>query len=182
MNIIITGATGFVGKNLSKFLKEKGHHISPLSLRKAWELDQNAEAIIHLAGKAHDTKNTSAEKEYFDIKPANQNGSYKISADSIAPELLTRKFKKLSNVEKVFYLSVIVTAIVLAIGMVFVRTKIIEVEQNTLTIQAEVTTKEDQLKAYDQQINELMTDDRVAKQASDSGLKMNNDNVIKATK
>lgn len=67
MNIIITGATGFVGKNLSKFLKEKGHHISPLSLRKAWELDQNAEAIIHLAGKAHDTKNTSAEKEYFEI-------------------------------------------------------------------------------------------------------------------
>lgn len=67
MNIIITGATGFVGKNLSKFLKEKEHHISPLSLRKAWELDQNAEAIIHLAGKAHDTKNTSAEKEYFEI-------------------------------------------------------------------------------------------------------------------
>ena len=51
-----------------------------------------------------------------------------------------------------------------------------------MTILAEVTTKEDQLKAYDQQINELMTDDRVAKQASDSGLKMNNDNVIKATK
>lgn len=67
MNIIITGATGFVGKNLSKFLKEKGYHIVPLSLRKAWELDQNAEAIIHLAGKAHDTKNTSAEKEYFEI-------------------------------------------------------------------------------------------------------------------
>ncbi|MGO2314630.1 MAG: septum formation initiator family protein [Pseudolactococcus laudensis] len=121
-------------------------------------------------------------KEYFDIKTANQNGSYNISADSIAPELLTRKFKKLSNVEKVFYLSVIVTAIVLAIGMVFVRTKIIEVEQNTLTIQAEVSTKEDQLKAYDQQINELMGDDRVMKQARDSGLKQNNDNVIKATK
>jgi len=67
MNIIITGATGFVGKNLSKFLKEKGHNISPLSLRKVWKLDQNAEAIIHLAGKAHDTKNTSAEKEYFEI-------------------------------------------------------------------------------------------------------------------
>lgn len=67
MNIIITGATGFVGKNLSKFLKEKGHHILLLSLRKAWELDQNAEAIIHLAGKAHDTQNTSAEKEYFEI-------------------------------------------------------------------------------------------------------------------
>lgn len=121
-------------------------------------------------------------KEYFDIKTANQNGSYNISADSIAPELLTRKFKKLSAIEKVFYLSVIITAIILAVSIVFVRTKIIEVEQNTLQIQAEVSTKEDQLKTYDQQINELMSEDRVIKQAKDSGLKVNNDNVIKATK
>lgn len=121
-------------------------------------------------------------KEYFDIKTANQKGSYNISADSIAPELLTRKFRKLSIVEKVFYLSVIVTAIVLAIGMVFVRTKIIEVEQNIVDIQTEVSTKEDQLKTYDQQINELMSEERVLKQANESGLKRNNDSVIKATK
>ena len=67
MNIIITGATGFVGKNLSKFLKEKGHHISPLSLRKAWELDQNEEANIHVTRKYHDTKNKKKKKEYFEI-------------------------------------------------------------------------------------------------------------------
>jgi cell division protein FtsL len=41
-------------------------------------------------------------KEYFDIKTANQNGSYNISADSIAPELLTRKFKNCQLLKKYF--------------------------------------------------------------------------------
>lgn len=67
MRIIITGASGFVGSNLSNFLKEKGNDVLPLSLRNTWVLDKNADAIIHLAGKAHDTANTSAEQEYFTI-------------------------------------------------------------------------------------------------------------------
>ena len=67
MDIIITGATGFVGKNLSKYLKELGNHVLPLSLRNSWVLNKNADAIVHLAGKAHDTKNTSADKEYFEV-------------------------------------------------------------------------------------------------------------------
>lgn len=67
MKIIITGATGFVGKNLSNYLKEKENHVQPLSLRNSWTIDKNADAIVHLAGKAHDTKNTSAEKEYFEV-------------------------------------------------------------------------------------------------------------------
>lgn len=67
MKIIITGATGFVGKNLSKFLKNKGKTALPLSLRNSWALEKNANAVVHLAGKAHDTKNTSVESEYFEI-------------------------------------------------------------------------------------------------------------------
>ena len=67
MKITLTGATGFVGKNLSNFLKDKGNHVLPLSLRNNWVLAKNAEAIVHLAGKAHDTKNTSAEEEYFKV-------------------------------------------------------------------------------------------------------------------
>ena len=56
MNIIITGTSGFVGQNLSKYLKNQGHIIDALSLRnKNWTLNNNAEAVIHLAGKAHDT-------------------------------------------------------------------------------------------------------------------------------
>ncbi|MBB4806174.1 nucleoside-diphosphate-sugar epimerase [Chryseobacterium defluvii] len=67
MNIVITGASGFVGSNLSGHLKSEGHHIESLSLRKNWELNRKADAVIHLAGKAHDTANTSAEEEYFAV-------------------------------------------------------------------------------------------------------------------
>ncbi|CEN28142.1 MAG: cell division protein FtsL [Lactococcus sp.] len=121
-------------------------------------------------------------KEYFDIKTANQNGSYNISADSIAPDIFKSKFRNLTIVEKSFYLSIIFSVIVLSIGMVYVRTKIIEVEQNTLDTQTEVTTKETQLKTYDQKIDELMGKERVIKQANDNGIKSIPENVMKAIK
>ncbi|WP_313348923.1 NAD-dependent epimerase/dehydratase family protein [Empedobacter sp.] len=69
MKVIITGASGFVGQNLSSYLKNNHHSIESLSLRGNWlsKLDKNADAIIHLAGKAHDLENVSDESEYFKI-------------------------------------------------------------------------------------------------------------------
>ncbi|MDM1295929.1 NAD-dependent epimerase/dehydratase family protein [Sphingobacterium sp. N143] len=70
MNITITGASGFVGKNLQKYLQEKQYEVKTLSLRNEnWQnyIDQNSIAIIHLAGKAHDTSNTSDSEEYFKV-------------------------------------------------------------------------------------------------------------------
>ena len=67
MKLTITGINGFVGQNLSKFLENKGFEVSGLSLRSQWSFPNEAEAIIHLAGKAHDTSNTSEESEYFKV-------------------------------------------------------------------------------------------------------------------
>lgn len=70
MNVIITGASGFVGQNLTKYLIENEHIVQSLSLRNDnWinQFDNKADAIIHLAGKAHDTANTSHDQEYFDV-------------------------------------------------------------------------------------------------------------------
>jgi nucleoside-diphosphate-sugar epimerase len=68
--ILITGITGFVGSNLFKNLLEHNFEPTALNLRKTnWksEIESEAKAIIHLAGKAHDTKNTANPKDYFDI-------------------------------------------------------------------------------------------------------------------
>lgn len=70
MQIIITGASGFVGQNLQRYLKDRLYDIKKVSLRNEnWQnnIDKKAMAIIHLAGKAHDTANTSADEEYFKI-------------------------------------------------------------------------------------------------------------------
>lgn len=68
MKIIITGATGFVGKNLTQYLSNKSDEVIALSLRNNnYKLDDKADAIVHLAGKSHDTKNTSEESDYYRI-------------------------------------------------------------------------------------------------------------------
>ncbi|MBQ3576472.1 MAG: NAD-dependent epimerase/dehydratase family protein, partial [Coprobacter sp.] len=82
LNILITGAYGFVGSNISAFLKKsvdcnlialdinqgKGvydefYHWNDVECICWDEID----TIIHLAGMAHDTKNTTDESKYFEI-------------------------------------------------------------------------------------------------------------------
>ena len=67
MQINITGASGFVGQNLSLYLENQNYIVHKLSLRKSWILNKDSDVLIHLAGKAHDTANTSADEEYFKV-------------------------------------------------------------------------------------------------------------------
>jgi nucleoside-diphosphate-sugar epimerase len=70
INLKITGSTGFVGVNIMKHLTEKSYKAKGLNLRNAnWksEIDIDDIAIIHLAGIAHDLKNSSNPEEYFDV-------------------------------------------------------------------------------------------------------------------
>lgn len=65
--ILITGASGFVGQNLNNYLNNF-FVTEPIYLRNAsWKDNLSGDAIIHLAGKAHDTKNTSGASEYFKV-------------------------------------------------------------------------------------------------------------------
>lgn len=82
MKILITGVHGFVGSNLVKALSNE-HLIYGLDIVSpikdgvrftfSWDyLDKPGEisevdAIIHLAGKAHDTKNEAAADVYFKV-------------------------------------------------------------------------------------------------------------------
>ena len=75
--IVITGISGFVGQNLRVYLKQK-YSVIGISRTPHKNYEQSYEDLdlkffnenkvfIHLAGKAHDLKKCSNEKEYFEI-------------------------------------------------------------------------------------------------------------------
>lgn len=88
MKIVITGITGFVGTYLSEYLSSRNHQIIGLTRANGPNNDQikqsqfsklltydeleqlnnlGPEVFIHLAGKAHDTKNNADSSEYDQI-------------------------------------------------------------------------------------------------------------------
>ena len=70
MKTILTGTSGFVHQNLSRYLESHNHQVHSLSLRNAdWvtNFDSNSNAVIYLAGEAHDSGKTKKEWSYFGI-------------------------------------------------------------------------------------------------------------------
>ena len=68
-NITITGATGFVGKNLLSYLK--GVDIRAITRAELSDINDDllkrSDTVIHLAGKAHDLKKALNPQEYYDV-------------------------------------------------------------------------------------------------------------------
>lgn len=70
MSILISGSSGFVGQNLLSYL-EKDFDCNSLSKTQMQSFTLEgigqSQAIIHLAGKAHDLKKTSNTEEYYQV-------------------------------------------------------------------------------------------------------------------
>ena len=62
--IFLTGANGFAGKNLSAFFEGR-YKINSYNRNQVVSINENI--VIHLAGKAHDVKNTTTSDEYYQV-------------------------------------------------------------------------------------------------------------------
>lgn len=66
MKLLITGASGFIGKSLTNYFNLKNYTQNSLSIRYKENQDINldSDVVIHLAGKAHDVKRYKNSKDY----------------------------------------------------------------------------------------------------------------------
>ena len=62
--IYLTGSSGFIGTSFLNYVKNE---VTRVSLRGKESNIDGAEVVIHLAGKAHDLKNTSETQEYYEV-------------------------------------------------------------------------------------------------------------------
>ena len=64
MSIYLTGASGFVGKNIIEFFRYTKTIVKP-TRNSSIEIEE--QVVIHLAGKAHDLKNVSTFDQYYKV-------------------------------------------------------------------------------------------------------------------
>ncbi|HEY9533795.1 MAG TPA: NAD-dependent epimerase/dehydratase family protein [Mucilaginibacter sp.] len=92
MNLFITGSSGFVGKNLTEYLSEKAYVIITPTRDDLKHINKenfkNVNEVIHLAGKAHDLKNTNNFDEYYETNFQLTKSIYQVFLNSSATKFI----------------------------------------------------------------------------------------------
>lgn len=97
MNVLITGATGFVGKTLCTHLIEQGHSTTAIRADVSNKFTSaHYDCLIHLAGRSHVMKETAIDvyQAYASV-----NIDYTIKAVELALQLKIKRFIFLSSVK-----------------------------------------------------------------------------------
>ncbi|MTB64344.1 cell division protein FtsL [Streptococcus sp. zg-86] len=91
--------------------------------------------------------------------------------------IISEKIKTFSRVEKAFYGSIVLSGLTLAIGIVFMQTRLLQVQAQMAHVNQEINNKQVEIDDAEQAVNELIRDSRLLEIAEKAGLTYNNDNV-----
>ncbi|XBG73616.1 cell division protein FtsL [Enterococcus cecorum] len=89
------------------------------------------------------------------------------------------KLKRISLVEKVIAVSILLFVVVVALGMIYIRTSINQMEHDISIVEKEITVNEKEITRLQQEKNELSKADRIKQIAEKLGLSINDDNLRK---
>ena len=92
---------------------------------------------------------------------------------------LQRRIRKFARIEKAFYASIIITAIVMAVGIIFLQSRNLQQKQEISHLNSQITQKQTEYDDAKQEVNELTTRDRVTEIANNAGLSNKTGNIQK---
>ena len=93
-------------------------------------------------------------------------------------EALQERVRQFTRVEKAFYGSIVLTMLVLAISVVFMQSKLLQIQYELTDLNNQVQEKKTELDDAKQEVNELKRRNRLAEIASSEEMTQTEQNVV----
>lgn len=87
------------------------------------------------------------------------------------------KIRTFTRVEKAFYSSIVLFALALAIGIIFMQTRLLQLQSSMAKVNQDISQKQIEINDAKQAVNELTRSARLMEIAEKAGLTFNNDNI-----
>ena len=95
---------------------------------------------------------------------------------------LKRRIRKFSRIEKVFYGAIILTAITMAVSIIYLQSRNLQVQQEITNLNSQISDMQTDYDNAKQEVNELTSRDRIEQIAGNAGLTSQQDNIKKKKK
>ncbi|MGT2683176.1 cell division protein FtsL [Streptococcus porci] len=94
-------------------------------------------------------------------------------------QILQRRIRQFTRLEKAFYGTVILTAIVMAISLIYLQSRNLQLQQTISELNGELNLKQTEYNNAKQEVNELLQRERIIKAAEEAGLVPRSENIQK---
>ncbi|AMF85945.1 cell division protein FtsL [Streptococcus mutans] len=94
-------------------------------------------------------------------------------------QALQKRIKTFTRLEKAFYGAIIITAITLAVSIIYLQSRSLQIQQEISHLNSQINDREIEYNNAKQEVNELSRYDRIAEIAQKAGLTVQKDNIKK---
>ncbi|HHK5585417.1 TPA: cell division protein FtsL [Streptococcus mutans] len=94
-------------------------------------------------------------------------------------QALQKRIKTFTRLEKAFYGAIIITAITLAVSIIYLQSRSLQTQQEISHLNSQINDRETEYNNAKQEVNELSRYDRIAEIAQKAGLTVQKDNIKK---
>ncbi|HFI0703430.1 cell division protein FtsL [Streptococcus suis] len=94
-----------------------------------------------------------------------------------AMRVIGDKIRTFTRVEKAFYSSIVLSGLALAIGIIFMQTRLLQLQSGMAKVNQDISQKQIEINDAKQAVNELTRSARLMEIAEKAGLTFNNDNI-----